>query len=352
MIKKLAQHMRKYLIVYTFLSLLIGLIVGCEYFHFFKSNLKLAKNLIVTFAILTIYPSMIQLRTEELAKSARMFKEIAISMFFVFVLAPVLAMIFAKFFGDVDLSLGFVTSNVVPASSASIGFVLIAEGNIELATILAVLSLLGSLPAIPTYLSFYASVSAVKVPIGKIVSAVIYTLVTPFIAGQITRWFLIHRRLRGLEKEEKVKMAKRIEGNLKPILSLATMITMLILIGLLVASKAEVVVEKPKIVAEIVILQSAMLFTLFGVITILDKILNVSYGDHMAVSFISATKNQSVAAAIAVMALSLKSAIVPALIPMIQAPIVIGYLHLHPWLERFLNVRKKSVQGGKIDSSA
>jgi ACR3 family arsenite efflux pump ArsB len=331
--------MRKYLIVYTFLSLLIGLIVGCKYTHFFKSNPKLVKNLIVTFAILTIYPSMVQLRTEELAKSAGRFKEISISIFFVFVVAPLLAMAFAKLFGDIDLSLGFVTSNIVPASSASIGFVLIAEGNIELATILAILSLLGSLPAIPMYLSFYASVSAVKVPIGKIVSAVIYTLVTPFIVGQITRWFLIYRKLRGLKGEERVKMARKIEGNLKPILSLATMITMLILIGLLVASKAEVVVEKPKIVAEIVILQSAMLFTLFGVITVIDKIFNVNYSNHMAVAFISATKNQSVAAAVAVMALSLKSAIVPALIPLIQAPIVIGYLHLHPWLERFFEFK-------------
>jgi ACR3 family arsenite efflux pump ArsB len=339
MIKKFAQHMRKYLIVYTFLSLLIGLIVGCKYIHFFKSNPKLVKNLIVTFAILTIYPSMVQLRTEELAKSAGRFKEISISIFFVFVVAPLLAMAFAKLFGDIDLSLGFVTSNIVPASSASIGFVLIAEGNIELATILAILSLLGSLPAIPMYLSFYASVSAVKVPIGKIVSAVIYTLVTPFIVGQITRWFLIYRKLRGLKGEERVKMARKIEGNLKPILSLATMITMLILIGLLVASKAEVVVEKPKIVAEIVILQSAMLFTLFGVITVIDKIFNVNYSNHMAVAFISATKNQSVAAAVAVMALSLKSAIVPALIPLIQAPIVIGYLHLHPWLERFFEFK-------------
>ncbi len=334
MVKRIAEHMRKYLIAYTFLTLILGLLIGVRFHTFFKSNPILVKNLIVTFAILTIYPSMVQLRTEELAKSAKMIKEIAISMFFVFLLAPLLAMAFAKLFGDIDLALGFVTSNVVPASSASIGFVLIAEGNIELATILAVLSLFGSLPAIPFYLSFYAKVSAVSVPIDKIVSAVLYTLVTPFVAGQITRWFLIHRRLKEVEGVERVKMAKSIEMKIKPYLSLATMITMLILIGLLVASKAEVVVEKPRIVLDIVILQSAMLGVLFGLITLIDRVLNVSYRDHMAVAFISATKNQSVAAAIAVMALSLKSAIVPALIPIIQAPIVIGYLHLHPWLRK------------------
>lgn len=133
-------------------------------------------------------------------------------------------------------------------------------------------------------------------------------------------------------------MARSMEMKMKPYLSLATMITMLILIGLLVASKAEVVVEKPRIVLDIVVLQSAMLGVLFGLITLIDKVLNVSYRDHMAVAFISATKNQSVAAAIAVMALSLKSAIVPALIPIIQAPIVIGYLHLHPWLKKIFKV--------------
>lgn len=147
LMKGIAEHMRKYLIAYTFLTLILGLLIGIRFHTFFKSNPILVKNLIVTFAILTIYPSMVQLRTEELAKSAKMIKEIAISMFFVFLLAPLLAMAFAKLFGDIDLELGFVTSNVVPASSASIGFVLIAEGNIELATILAVLSLFGVTPS-------------------------------------------------------------------------------------------------------------------------------------------------------------------------------------------------------------
>ncbi len=338
MIERIARHMRRYLIAYTFLSLMVGVLVGLKFAGFFKSNPTLVKNLIVFFAILTIYPSMVQLKTEELARSVRMFKEIVISMFFVFLLAPFLAMAFAKLFSDIDLALGFVTSNVVPASSASIGFVLIAEGNIELATILAVLSLFGALPAIPIYLSFYASVSAVRIPIDKIVSAVLYTLVTPFVAGQVTRFLLVYRRVKGMEGEEKFKKMMAIEMKLKPILSLATMVTMLILIALLVASKAEVIVEKPRIVEEIVALQSAMLTTLFGAITILDKIFKLTYRDHMAVAFISATKNQSVAAAIAVMALSLKSAIVPALIPIIQAPIVIGYLHLHPWLRKVFKV--------------
>ena len=78
-----------------------------------------------------------------------------------------------------------------------------------------------------------------------------------------------------------------------------------------------------------------MLF--FGVITILDKIFNVSYSDHMAVAFISATKKSKRRCCNCDDGSKLEIRNT-ALIPMIQAPIVIGYLHLHPWLRRIFKV--------------
>jgi len=58
------------------------------------------------------------------------------------------------------------------------------------------------------------------------------------------------------------------------------------------------------------------------------EIIIIRYKNHITI-FVSATKNPSVAAAIAVMALNSKVAVVPALIPVIRAPTVIGYLRLH-----------------------
>lgn len=107
---------------------------------------------------------MIQLRAENLLKSTKSVKQVLIGLIFVFVMAPFLAFIFASAIPDLEIRLGFVTSNVVPASSASLGYVLLAEGNIELATILAILSLIGAPVAVPAYIGLYAGISQFPSP--------------------------------------------------------------------------------------------------------------------------------------------------------------------------------------------
>ena len=360
---KVSSHVKRNLLAYTVAALLVGLIMGYIFGDFFKSHQAEVKDAIIAVAILTIYPSMIQLRTENLAKSAKRIKEILIGMIFVFLVAPVIAFIFAKAIRDPYISLGFVTSNVVPASSASLGYVLLAEGNIELATVLAVFSLIGAMGAIPAYVGFYAGISSIPLPMNKIIQSIIYTLLTPFIAGQLTRYYFIKRRshayiesafkdranirsctfsclvraaekdLQLLEKDFKRLAScieRRLESQVKPHLSLATMISMLVLISLLIANKAILLIQKPSIALEILALQAAMLVILLALITFLDKIMRIRQGEHSAIAFISATKNQSVAAAIAVMALGPKAAIPPALVPAIQAPIAIVYLQILP----------------------
>ena len=367
---KISSHVKRNLLMYTVAALLIGLIIGYAYSDFFKSHPTEVKNIIIAMAILTIYPSMIQLRTENLARSAKRIKEILIGMVFVFLAAPVIAFIFARAIQDPYVSLGFVTSNVVPASSASIGYVLLAEGNIELSTILAVFSLIGAMGAVPAYVGFYAGIASIPLPMNKIVQSIVYTLLTPFIAGQLTRYYFIKKRshvhvkaafkekvnvkshafdclvkaaekdLQLLEKDFKRLAScveRRLEKRVRPYLSLATMISMLVLISLLIANKSTLLIQKPLIALEILALQATMLGILLTLITFLDKIMHIKYGEHSAIAFISATKNQSVAAAIAVMALGPRAAIPPALIPAIQAPIAIIYLQLLPKIRRFFS---------------
>lgn len=184
----------------------------------------------------------------------------------------------------------------------------------------------------------------------------------PLVAGQITRYAIIHRpaekilnsaksgirdgRFRCLEEivespGERLVLIKKciadgLERSVKPHLSFYTMLTMLILVALLVASKSIIILNKPVLAAEIVILQALMLAILLGGVTIVDKLIRVKYENHMAMVFITATKNQSVAAAIAVMALGPKAALVPALIPAIQAPVAIAYLQSESMIKKLL----------------
>ena len=223
------------------------------------------------------------------------------------------------------LSIGFVTSNIVPASSASIGYVLIAEGSIEIATALAIISLVGAVLLIPSYISLYGTIVSIAIPVNKILMSILYTLIIPMILGQATRYPLA-----------KVKGTKFVNIDLKPYLSLATILTMLILITLLIMREAIYIFKTPLIVIKIIALQTIIILMIFGLSTYIDKLINLNYESHMAVAFLSATKNQSVAAVIAVIAFGALASLPPAIIPAIQAPLCIAYLHLDERIKRYI----------------
>ena len=368
-VKAAASHFKRYLLPYSILAIIAGVAVGYAYGSFFKANRSLISDAIIVLAILTIYPSMIQLKMERLGIAARKVREIVLSMILVFAVSPLLAMGFSTLLPSQDVALGYVVSNVVPASSASIGYVLLAGGDIELATVLAVLSLAGSIVAIPAYLGAYASAVSVSLPMGKVMKALLYTLITPFILGQLTRHLLIGRKARGLAHREallavaglredggspdggvleryeslvrefRARFVEDLERSVKPHLSLITMISMLLLIALLGASRARLIVGRPYTTFEIIGMQAVMLAILLGVVTGVDRLIGVSYEENEAIAFISATKNQSLAAAIAVMALGPGAAVVPALIPAVQAPVAIAYLHASPRLRKIFPTR-------------
>lgn len=318
-----SEHIRKYLIVYTVLSVAVAVPVGYYSSGFAAANKDLFSNLVVFFAILTIYPSMIQLKTEGLARSFKSSRPIVVSLVYVFVLSPLVAFGLAPTIGSSQIGVGFVTANIVPASSASLGYVLIAGGSIELATALAVLSFIIAIPAIPFFLSIYASQVSTAVPITPVLISVLYILVLPFIAGQFTRYPILRKRGRLF-----------VNQTIRPYLSLATMLSMLALVFVLVDKEASVMVSKPEVVGEIIGYQSAIIVGVLVVSVLISRAMHLSYEDHQAVAFISVTKNQSVAAAIATLALNPVSALAPAIIPMIQPVIAIIYIHLEKPVKR------------------
>ena len=326
-----SEHVRKYLILYTVLSVGIAVPVGYYSSAFSASNKELVSNLVIFFAILTIYPSMIQLKTEGLANSFKLWKPIVISLIYVFILSPFVAFALAPTFGNSQVGIGFVTANIVPASSASLGYVLIAGGSVELATALAVLSLVIAIPAIPFFLSLYGSQVSATVPILPVLTSVVYILVLPFIAGQLTRYPILRK-----------KGADFANKTIRPYLSLATMLSMFALIFVLVEKEAPVMITKPQLVGYIIGFQSAIIVGILIVSIVISRAIHLTYEDHQAVAFISVTKNQSVAAAIATMALNPVSALAPAVIPMIQPVIAIVYIHLERLARNFIQTKPES----------
>ena len=360
--KKAAQHLKTYLLLYSLAAIALGLAAGLHWHTYIKSHRSLVKNTIIVLAILTIYPSMVQLKPGKLAEAGRKAKPVTIGVAMVFIVSPLLAMLLSRLLPEASVATGYVLVNLVPASSAALGYVLISGGSVELATILILIAIAGSFASIPGYLALYSRVSHIAIPAKTIAESLGITLLLPLILGQLTRYMIIHRRawseLRGAGDgngypclsrrvsgglsealkalhEAKRCIEARLEASIKPHLSLTTMTSMLILIALLVAAKAEFIIEKPLLAMEVFALQGALLATLLTLLTILDPRLGISYEDHTAIAFISSTRNAGVAAAIAVSALSAAAALPAALVPVIQAPIAITYVQLSGRVKAF-----------------
>lgn len=260
-------------------------------------------------------------------RSFRSWKQIVLSMLYIFLLSPLLAFLMAPTLGDPHIGMGYVAANVVPASSASLGYVLISGGSVELATALAILSLFIGIPVIPLLISSYGGKVSVPVPVEPIITSLLEVLILPLVVGQLTRYAIAKRK--GLLCVDK---------SMKPHFSLATMLSMLALVFVLVLNQATRIITNSLLAILILAYQSIVILALLGISLLVSKALHIPYEDHQAIALISVTKNQSVAAAMAVSAIGPQSALAPALIPIIQPILVVAYLHAENSVKKLLQV--------------
>ena len=314
--KKLARNLKKYMLLYTIITALAAVIVGSSIPLIAKFPPKTFKSIVMLLAATTIFPSMILLRGEKLGSALKRIRYVLIVILYAYALSPVLAYFASATISNPDIRIGFLAANTVPASAASIGYVMLAEGDLELATAcIFILVALGTV-LIPTYLCIYASMMTVNVPISEIVKPVIAVLVIPLIIGQLARRYII-----------KKKGVSFIESELKPYLSASTVLVMLLLIFILISRKAMLILKEPYTTLGILATYSLIVFTIIMVGLAVSKLLKIGYKAHQAIMFLSITKNESVAAAVATCGFGPTAALAPALIPSIQPVLAIAYLH-------------------------
>ena len=359
---KIAAYLKKYLVVYIILVILIALPIGYYNAGYFKTHKEIIKDVILFLAIGTLLPSMIQLRSEKMGEELRFkLKEVVVTIVIIFIITPMLAMLFAGHMSNKVIGVGYITANSVPASSASVAYIMLAGGNIELATVLVILSILMTLFAAPAYVALYAQNVHISSPITVLAESVVIALLFPLILGQIIRYYFIKRRAKKLARVSKggleyikgnvldaedkgVKgcLENKIMKEIKPYLSIWTVTFMLVLIGVLIANKARLLISNPSLALYIISAQLVIYIAIILSLIIASKILSIRYRDHMAMTFISLTKNQSVAATMTVLTMGPTAAIPAVLIPAIQPLIAILYISAARNVKRILGEKAVS----------
>jgi ACR3 family arsenite efflux pump ArsB len=217
----------------------------------------------------------------------------------------------------------------------SLGYTGLVEGSMELATVAMGFVFILIPILLPFFIGFLGNAYHVAIPLDLLLGTVGAVLILPLIAGDLTR--------RGLIK------VKGVAGynNAKPLFSLVTMTTMLLMVFLIFALKAPTLVKQAPLVLNLAGITFVYLAIMFALMTVVNKLFKISYGEHMAIAFLSTGKNNGTAIAIAMLAFTPMVAIPAAILPVFQIVFSIGYVSLaHKIKEYFLGKKNKEVRNG------
>ncbi|WP_042699628.1 arsenic resistance protein [Thermococcus sp. PK] len=314
---KLANNLKKNLLWYSLIAIAVGWGLGLVFPGFAKAHKVSLSNLTTVLVFLMIYPMMINLNLERIPKVLKEPKPVLLSLVYNFVLTPLIAFLLVKgFIHDTNLALGFLLVMLVPGSSMSIGYAGLAGGDLEVATVALGVNFLLIPIMLPLWIKLLGSAYNVPVPLSLLLRTVFIVLILPMLLGDLTRRFLTR------------KLGKERFLELKPLFGSITMSTMLLLVGLIFFMKAQLLLSKWTLLVELAIVNTVYMLIMLGVITWLDRVLGLSYKEHMGIAFLSVGKNNGTAIAIATLAFQPLVAIPAATLPIFQIIFLILYLKL------------------------
>lgn len=335
LLKKIQVHLKTYMLWYVAAAIVLGWVLGYFNGPFIGRHQPTLKTLITVVVFFMIYPMMVNIRLEALARAARNLKGLGLTLGYNFIWAPLFGFAMSKLFlHDPEVGFGFLLVMVVPCSSMSIGYTGLAEGNLELSTVAVATSFVTAIAAVPFWLGILGGAFDVPVPMGILMNAILMVLILPMVLGYLTRLLL----MRWLGEARFKRLA--------PLFPSITMLSMFLIIWLIFFMKAAVLVQKWQLMMWLIVPNLLFVIVTLALITWLDKRLGLDYADHMGIVFASTGKNNGTAIALATAAFSPLVAVPAATLPIFQIVFLIGYLKLAEWVRRYFAHQPAPAGGG------
>ena len=332
------KPLSRWLIVYAAAAMAVGVAAGWPVRTWARSDTGLISVLTTVAVFLIIYPMMVNVRFNALHRAGRKVKALLLALIYNFVWAPLLGFALAHLFlGNPMLALGFLLVMVVPCSSMSIAYTGLAEGDLELATVVVAASFILSIAAVPLWMALFAASYHLQVPLQEMLISIAEVLIGPMVAGYLTRAGLMRR------------WGETAVRRLQPAFASASMLAMFLIIFLIFFGKAAMIVGNWRTVLLLFVPNLIFLAVTLTVATFFDRWIRLPYRDHMAVVFAATGKNNGTAIAIATMALSPMVAVPAATLPIFQVMLLVLYLRLAGWVRRFY--RAPVAAGGRAAGS-
>jgi len=334
------KFLDRYLTLWIFLAMLLG--VGLGYFFpnissvtnslsVGATNIPLAIGL-----ILMMYPPLAKVDYSLLPMAFKDKKVMSVSLLLNWIISPIVMFILAIIFlkNEPDYMVGLILIGLARCIAMVIVWSDLAKANREYTAMLVALNSIFQL----VFYSFYAWLFInvlpqklglgnfnISVPMKDVAESVFIYLGIPFLAGFLSRHFLI-----------KSKGIEWFNRKFIPAISPITLYALLFTIVLMFSLKGDKILELPMDVVKVAIPLVIYFVLTFFVSFFISKALKVPYDKNASIAF-TATGNNfelAIAVAIAVFGLHSPQAFVGVIGPLVEVPVLILLVRVSFWLKK------------------
>ena len=260
-------------------------------------------NISIPIAILLfamIYPIMVQISWEEIKKALRSPKPIGLTLFANWAVKPFamalfawlfLSVIFGKFLIPEQIEqyrAGTILLGVAPCTAMVLVWSYLAKGNMGHTLVMTAINSLSMVVLYAPLAVLLLGISGISVPWDTIALSVAIYIVTPLIAGYLTRKWTIQKK--GLEW---------FESKLEPSLGKVSVIALLITLVVLFTYQGHIIVELPAIIGMITLAILVNILVVFAITYLAARIMKLRYVDAIPAAIIAGSNHFEVAIAVA-----------------------------------------------------